>query len=169
MAVKVKDLMITNVRTCSVTDDLAVAAGQMWDYDCGCVPVLNEQGHVTGVITDRDICMAAFFQKVPISDVKVSAVMSRQLFCCSSEDDLAEAEKNMCEKKVRRLPVLDELGRLVGLLSMSDIARHADEEYLQGEKTRAVSEGQIARLAAALSKPRKMDTRDLFQNARKNH
>ena len=49
--------MATKVRTCFISDSLATAAQLMWDHDCGCVPVLNEQAQVVGMLTDRDICM----------------------------------------------------------------------------------------------------------------
>jgi CBS domain-containing protein len=152
--VKVKDIMTTNVRKCFTSDSLATAAQLMWEHDCGCVPVLNEDARVVGMITDRDICMAAFFQGTPLSGIKVSTVMSRQLFDCTSDDDLSAAERIMREKKVRRLPVLNEGGRLVGLLSLSDIARDADEEYTRGAANRYVSDAEVARLAAAVSKRR---------------
>jgi CBS domain-containing protein len=153
--VKVIDVMTTNVRTCFMSDNLATAAQLMWDHDCGCVPVFNKQARVVGMITDRDICMAAFFQGVPISGIKVSAVMSRQLFDCTSDDDLSAAETIMREKKVRRLPVLNQEGRLVGLLSLSDIARHADEEYAHGATNRYVTDAEVARLTAVVSKRRR--------------
>jgi predicted transcriptional regulator len=107
------------------------------------------------MLTDRDICMAAHFQGVPLSGIQISTVMSRQLFVCSSDDDLSAAERIMREKKVRRLPVLNKEGRLVGLLSLSDIARHADEEYARGAANRYVSDSEVARLAAAVSKRRR--------------
>ncbi len=151
---KVKDIMTTNVRKCFTSDSLATAAQLMWEHDCGCLPVLNEDARVVGMITDRDICMAAFFQGTPLSGIKVSTVMSRQLFDCTSNDDLSAAERIMREKKVRRLPVLNEGGRLVGLLSLSDIARDADEEYTRGAANRYVSDAEVARLAAAVSKRR---------------
>ena len=152
---KVKDIMTTNVRKCFMSDSLATAAQLMWDHDCGCVPVLNEHAQLVGMLTDRDICMAAFFQGVPISGVKVSAVMSRQLFDCTSDDDLSVAERIMRDKKVRRLPVLNEEGRLVGVLSLSDIARGADEEYARGAANRYVTDAEVARLAADVSKRRR--------------
>lgn len=65
---KVKDVMTANVRRCFMSDNLVTAAGLMWDHDCGCVPVLNEEGLVVGMLTDRDICMAVFFQGVPMSE-----------------------------------------------------------------------------------------------------
>jgi CBS domain-containing protein len=147
--------MTTNVRTCFTSDSLATAAQLMWEHDCGCVPVLNEHGLVVGMLTDRDICMAAFFQGVPISGIKVSAVMSRKLFGCISDDDLSAAETIMRERKVRRLPVLNPEGRLVGLFSLSDIARHADEEYARGATNRYVTDAEVARLTAVVSKRRR--------------
>lgn len=152
---KVKDVMTANVRTCFMSDNLAAAVQLMWEQDCGCVPVLNEHARVVGMVTDRDVCMTVFFQGVSLSEIRVSTVMSKQLFVCTSDDDLAAAEKIMCEKKVRRLPVLDSQARLVGLLSLSDIATRADREHAQGTVARTVTDAQVARLAAAVSRPRK--------------
>jgi predicted transcriptional regulator len=81
-------------------------------------------------------------------------VMSRQLFDCTSDNDLSAAERIMREKKVRRLPVLNKEGRPVGLLSLSDIARHADEEYARGAANGCVTDAEVGRLAA-----------DVFQTA----
>ena len=113
---KVKDVMTPKVSTCFMSDNLAAAVQLMWENDCGCVPVLNEHAQVVGMVTDRDVCMAVFLQGASISEIKVSTVMSKQLFVCTSDDDLSAAEKIMIEKKVRRLPVLDMQARLVGLL-----------------------------------------------------
>jgi CBS domain-containing protein len=152
---KVKDVMSHNVRTCFMSDNLAAAAQLMWEHDCGCVPVLNDHAQVVGMITDRDVCMTVFFQGVSMSEIKVSTVMSRQVFVCTADDDLSAAEKIMSEKKVRRLPVLDTQARLVGLLSLSDIATRADQECTQGTVTRSVTDAQVARLAAAVCKSRR--------------
>lgn len=152
---KIRDVMTTNVRTCFTSDSLAAAAQLMWDHDCGCVPVLNEEGRVVGMLTDRDICMAAFFQRVPIGEIKVSAVMSRQLFDCTADDALSGAESIMRKGKVRRLPVLNKDGRLVGLLSLSDIARLAYDEYEGKAANRYVSDVEVAGLVADVSRRRR--------------
>jgi CBS domain-containing protein len=150
---KVKDVMTANVRTCFISDNMGMAAGLMWNNDCGCVPVLNEQARVVGMLTDRDICMAVFFQGTPLDQIRISGVMSKQFFVCTSDDDLAAAEKIMSDKKVRRLPVLDKQARLVGLLSLRDIARRADQEYVERLEKRAVTDSEVARLTAAVSRP----------------
>jgi len=152
---KVKDVMTPKVSTCFMSDNLTAATQLMWENDCGCVPVLNEHAQVVGMVTDRDVCMAVFLQGASISEIKVSTVMSKQLFVCTSDDDLSAAEKIMIEKKVRRLPVLDMQARLVGLLALSDIATRADQEYAQRTMTRTVTDAEVARLAAAVSRRRR--------------
>jgi len=81
--------------------------------------------------------------------------MSRQLFDCASDDDLSAAERIMRDEKVRRLPVLNKEGRLVGLISLSDIARQANEEFARGAANRYVTDSEVARLAADVSKRRR--------------
>jgi len=152
---KVKELMVPSVRAWFANDDLAIAARLMWEQDCRCVPVLSDQARVIGMITDRDIWMAVFFQGVPMSAIRVAEVMSRQLVICSSDDDLSSAETIMSDKKVRRLPVLNNEGRMVGLISFSDIAERADLEHTERTRPRAVTDAQVARLAAAISRPQR--------------
>jgi CBS domain-containing protein len=148
---KVKDVMSRTVRTCFTSDTLVRAAQQMWEGDCGCVPVLNEGGRVVGMLTDRDICMAAFLRGAPLSAIQVSTAMSAEVFTCSSDGELSAAEQVMRDKKVRRLPVLDAQGRLVGLLSMSDLARRAAPKASK----RSTSYGEAGRLLAAVSESRR--------------
>jgi CBS domain len=76
-------------------------------------------------------------------------------FDCTSDDDLSAVQAIICEKRVRRLPVLNEEGRLVGLLSLSDIARQADEDRARGAANRYVTDAEVARLAADISKRRR--------------
>jgi predicted transcriptional regulator len=78
-----------------------------------------------------------------MSTIKVSTVMSKQLFVCTSDDELSAAERIMCEEKVRRSRVLDKHARLVRLLSPSDIARRADQACVKGAVTRTVMEAKF--------------------------
>jgi CBS-domain-containing membrane protein len=70
-AVKIEDIMTTNVRKCFTSDSLAGTHPQSWSHISCAAAVLNEHAQVVGMLTDRDICMAAFFQRVPISGIKV--------------------------------------------------------------------------------------------------
>jgi CBS domain-containing protein len=150
---KVKDLMTTQVKCCADYNTLNTAAQIMWDNDIGCLPVVNHEGHVIGMLTDRDICMAAYLQAVQLSGSLVTSAMSKQVFSCTPEDDLATAEKVMRDKQVRRLPVLDAQGRLAGIISLNDIVREAERET-ELKKPREVSDAEIARVMASVCAPR---------------
>ncbi len=150
---KVGDIMSRNVRTCSAHATLHDAARIMWESDCGCVPVVGDDGRLAGMITDRDICMAGYIQGVGLSASLVTTAMSRQIFSCRPQDDLAVAEKTMREKQVHRLPVVDERAQLVGILSLNDIVREAERERLT-LGTGHVTDAEIERLLAAVSEPR---------------
>jgi CBS domain-containing protein len=122
---KVQEIMSQPAVTCRVTDTLNRAAQQMWEYDLGSVPVIGDGGRIVGVVTDRDICMAAYFQGVPLRSIRVHDVMARHVFSCHPNDSLEQAEKLMSEKQIRRLPVVDGEDRPLGVVSLNDIARQA--------------------------------------------
>ena len=124
---KVRDLMTTNAITCSPETNLATAAGLMWDNDCGALPIVNVQGQVMGVITDRDICMAASTKDKPPSAITAWETASGKAITCGPDDDLRTALERMEEGKVRRLPVVDDDGVLLGVLSINDVVLAAGE------------------------------------------
>lgn len=119
---KVKELMTTDVKRCSPETNLAAAAKIMWEGDCGAVPVTDESNHVVGVITDRDICIAAATRPRTEGEIPVQEVMSKTLYTCAPADDVRSALETMKTRKIRRLPVVDQSGRLAGIVSIHDIA-----------------------------------------------
>jgi CBS domain-containing protein len=121
-----KDLMTANVKSCGPDADLASVAKIMWDRDCGTVPVVNEERNVIGMITDRDICIAAATRSTAPANIPVREVMSRPVHKCFSEDGVSTVLRTMKERRVRRLPVLDRQERLVGIVSMNDLVARAD-------------------------------------------
>jgi CBS domain-containing protein len=122
---KVSEIMTLDVGTCSPGDRLQDVAKIMWERDCGVVPVVDDADRVLGMITDRDVCMAAYTQGRPLREIEVSSVMAHVVHTCHAGDSLAAAQRIMRAKKVRRLPVTDADGRLTGILSLNDIAREA--------------------------------------------
>lgn len=118
----VDEIMTRDVWTCSPEDSLAEAARLMWERDCGCVPVVDEAGRVQAMLTDRDICMAAYTQGGTLRDLKVRSAMSDHVVSVSPDEPVAMAERMMQENQVRRLPVMAEDGRLLGVLSLNDLA-----------------------------------------------
>lgn len=120
---KVEEIMVREVKSCTQDDSLSRVAQIMWETDCGCVPVIDNDGRVIGMLTDRDICMAAFTQGATLNALRVSGSMSRGLFGCQPSDDLLAAHQVMREHRVRRLPVMGDTGKLLGIVSLTDIAR----------------------------------------------
>lgn len=121
---RVKDLMTSPVQHCAVHSSLADAAHVMWDKDCGFVPVVDVmEGTLAGVVTDRDACMAAYTKASPLHQIPVTVAMSRAVYSVDPEDDLPRALDVMREHQVRRLPVVDRSGVLVGVLAINDIVR----------------------------------------------
>ena len=144
--------MTRNVQFCRPEDTLAAAAGAMWNNDIGSLPVVGADGRVSGVITDRDICMAAYTQGRALADLQVSVAMSRALYSCRPDDALIEAEQTMRSNQIRRLPVLDAAGNLVGVISVCDLAREAERE--NGRKGRQLTGQEVAATIAAVVAPR---------------
>jgi CBS domain-containing protein len=150
---KVNDLMTTDVKCCPDYSSLNTAAHMMWEYDVGCVPIVNQEERVVGMLTDRDICMSAYLQGVPLKDALVTSAMSKEVFSCRPDDDIATAEKLMREKQLHRLPVVDVEGKLVGLISQYDIAREAAREA-ETRRPRQVADAEITQLVASVRAPR---------------
>jgi CBS domain-containing protein len=148
---KVKDVMTTSVASVRQNDSLSEAARLMWDCDCGSVPVKEESGErVIGMITDRDICMAAWSRDRAPSQITVSEAMSRGLYSLGPEDKVSTAETLMRAKQVRRIPVLGLEGELLGILSLADIAT----ESQRGGSDNEVSPRATAETLASISRRR---------------
>jgi CBS domain-containing protein len=146
----VHDIMRVRVHTCSTDDTLHRAAQIMWEKDCGCLPVIDGAHRVHAVITDRDICMAALTQGVPLAATQVSSAMSRKLSTCSPDDSVGFVEEMMRDRQIRRVPVVDAAGMLIGMISLGDIAR-----YLRPRSGQApASAAELVDTLAAISEPR---------------
>jgi len=130
--VKVKDLMTKTAVSCRSEMNLASAGALLWEHDCGLLPIVDETGKVTSVITDRDICIALSTRGGPSSEITTGEVSKPSVFVCSPEDEVRAALKTMSREKIRRLPVVDDEGGLVGVLSINDIVLRAEKS--EGKK-----------------------------------
>jgi CBS domain-containing protein len=148
---KVSDLMSAAANSCGPNDNLERAAQVMWESDCGVVPVVGDDGRVVGMVTDRDICMAAYTHGQPLWQILVSSAMARQVHGVQENDLLEAAEGLMRRVRVRRLPVLDGDGRLKGILTMNDLARHAHRSG--GRKANGLSSDSVVQTLAAICEP----------------
>jgi CBS domain-containing protein len=121
---KVKDIMTTDLKSCTPDTTVAEAAHLMWDGDCGILPVVDE-GTLVGVVTDRDMYIALATKNARASQLRVGAVATTKLATCEPEDDLRTALATMRQARVRRLPVVGFGGTVLGILSMNDVLRAA--------------------------------------------
>jgi CBS-domain-containing membrane protein len=120
----------------------------MWEGDFGTLPVMADAGKVIGMITDRDIAIAVATRGRVAGDIAVTEAMSKHLYACSPGDDIHAALKTMRKDKVRRLPVINDDGRLVGVLSLNDIALHA--EKIEGRKSPDLSYDDVVNTLKAI-------------------
>ena len=145
---RVKELMSHPAVTCPETATLDQAARLMWEYDCGVVPVVTDDGKLAGVVTDRDICMAAYTQGTTLAAIPVTTAMARQVVASHADDDIESAEALMRDNQIRRVPVLDGDARVQGVVSMNDFARAA----VRAKKSAV--DRELVRTMAAICQPR---------------
>lgn len=141
----IRELMNPEVITCAPGDSLDTAARAMWEGDIGCLPIVDEDRRVIGIITDRDACMAAYTRGQRLADIPIREVMSRNVVTCSPDEDLGAVEWRMAVAQVHRLPVVDATGHLLGIVSMNDLARSASDLH---------EEARIVETLAHVSAPR---------------
>jgi CBS domain-containing protein len=135
---QVKDAMTTDVELASPTQTIRQAALLMGKNDCGALPVADKDSLV-GMITDRDITIRAVAAgKGPRTLVR--DIMSAEVLYCFEDQELDEVARNLSDKKVRRLPVMNREKRLVGILSLGDMARKANGTDPAADALKAISQ-----------------------------
>jgi CBS domain-containing protein len=122
LAAPVRTIMRPAPSSCSPEDTLSRAAQIMWDRNVGVVPVVAGNERLVGILTDRDICMAAYTRGLSTEAMSVASAMATNVHPCSPEDSIGHVARVMAEMQIRRVPVLID-GRLVGIVSLGDIAR----------------------------------------------
>jgi CBS domain-containing protein len=150
---KVEDLMTHPARACAPTDNLHTAAEIMWSGDCGCVPVTDADQRVVGILTDRDICMAAHLEGEPLRARTVESIMSNVVCVCAAEDSVHDVARVMGEKQLRRLPVVNADGRLAGIITLNDLALAANGGARERGNASLSSE-EVVKTLAAISRHR---------------
>lgn len=135
-----RDIMSKSVVTIGAGDSIQVAARLMRDNDIGALPV-TQDNKVLGIITDRDIVIRAVAQGLDLK-TKVAEVMSKPVIAVQEDEFVFGAIKTMGENQVRRLPVVDSAGNLVGMISMADIALENEDELEVAEMLEEISSGK---------------------------
>ena len=138
MGQSIRELMTSNPRTVSPDQTVVDAAKVMREVDTGIVPIV-EGDRLVGVVTDRDITIEVVAQGKDPQSTNVTDAASRDLVTVDPQQDLDEALRLMAKHQVRRLPVVEEDGKLVGIVAQADVARHGDDART-GEVVEQISE-----------------------------
>lgn len=145
---RIQEVMSHPVISCPVDCTADVPARLMWEFDCGVIPLVDRDGRIAGIITDRDICMAALMQGKPLFEIAVDTVMTRDVICCHADEGTEAAETHMRDNRIRRIPITDDDGHPIGMIAMNDLARLAS-----GSK-RSTVDREVVRTLATISQPR---------------
>ena len=121
---KVKDCMCDNVCCVKPETKLNEVAKLMSDNHIGCIPVCDENDCICGVVTDRDMVLRCIACEKDVKQTPVSDIMSCNVCSCNEDDEMTNAESKMAKKQIRRLPVCDENKKVVGILTLGDLAQN---------------------------------------------
>jgi CBS domain-containing protein len=136
---KIRDIMTSDVEIVSPDTPLRDAAQRMRDTDTGFLPV-GENDQLVGTLTDRDITIRAVAEGQDPNSSKVRDAMSENLVYCFDDQDSSEAAELMAEKQLRRLPILSRDKRLVGVVSLGDLATRTGDDDVVGQTVEDISE-----------------------------
>jgi CBS domain-containing protein len=148
---KAEDLMVRDVRKCSKDDSLEQAARIMWETDVGCLVVTDSEDRPIGMITDRDIAMAAYTQGSLLRDARVESAMAHDVKTCAPNSSVGDVEVVMRSARIRRIPVVKSNGKLAGIVTLGDIARSS-----QSSPLRAAEIPGVAKTLAVVTEPRSL-------------
>ena len=141
---RLEEVMTTDVETVTSDASLMEAAAQMKSLDVGLIPVCDG-ADLKGTLTDRDITVRATAAGLDPSKTSVSEIMSTDVVYCFADQEIEEAMSLMEARQIRRLPVLSREKRLVGIVSLGDLAVHAGQNELLGDTLKEVSRPAVPR------------------------
>ena len=125
---QVAEIMTKDVCSCSPGMNAATAAEFMWKRNCGSIPIVGDAGRVVGIVTDRDLFLALGTANRRPGELQVGEIMTRDLAFTTPGSDVRDALKTMAQRQLRRLPVVNQAGDLVGIVSLGDIALRAEDD-----------------------------------------
>lgn len=142
---KLKDIMTPKVECVRPDDSLQNAARRMKELDVGMVPVCADNDKVVGTLTDRDITIRATAEGLDPKTARVRDVMTEDVVWLFEDQDVEEAARLMRERQIRRLLVMNRDKRLVGIVSLGDLATETGDKQKAGEVLQDVSEPSLPR------------------------
>ena len=139
---KCNEVMTKNLVCCLLNDSVAKAAELMKSENIGSIPVIeNEQTQkLVGIVTDRDLALQIVAEGRDATSTKVEAVMTHKVVTCRAEDDLQKALDAMAEHQLRRIPVVDEDNKILGIIAQADVATRVDQPEKTAEMVKEISQ-----------------------------
>ncbi|MBC7878852.1 MAG: CBS domain-containing protein [Anaerolineales bacterium] len=136
---KLKEIMTPNVEVIHPDDSLQIAARKMRDNDIGILPVCDGD-RLIGIISDRDLAIRGLAEGKDATTMIGRDLMTSPVMCCDEDQDVTEAAQIMQENQIRRLIVLNSSKRMVGVVSLGDLAVNDNSDHLSGKVLQSVSE-----------------------------
>ena len=139
---KCNDVMTKDPICCLAGDLVVKAAKLMKDENIGSVPVVEtvQTRRLIGIVTDRDLALKVVAEGRDAKSTKVEAVMTHNLVTCSPDDDLKKAMDAMSENQLRRIPIVDKDGRILGIISQADVATRVNQPEKTAEMVKEISQ-----------------------------
>ena len=121
MKMKVKDCMCHEVAYLTPESTIEDCAKLMCNKHVGCIPVCDNTKTIVGLVTDRDVILRSIACDKDIKNTPISDIMTCKVCCCSPNEEVNEAEKKMSDEQIRRLPVVDENNKIIGIITLGDL------------------------------------------------
>lgn len=137
-----REVMKSEVETFREADPVLAVAQRMREVNIGFVPICDRDGHPVGALTDRDLALRVCGEDRRASETRAGAVMTREIITCRDTDPIETAEELMGRYRKSRMMIVDEEGRLVGVISLSDVVEEEDDRRA-AETMRHVSEREF--------------------------
>ena len=144
-----RDLMTKPVITCHVNDSVNEVAQRMMDGGVGSLVVVNDEGKLTSVITDRDICMAALTHQRTLDEILVNQAMAKSVVSARPDSTINEVSELMATHRVRRIPIVDADGNPIGVVALDDLVI----ESVQPDTALLNGASRVAHTLAAICRP----------------
>lgn len=138
--------VMTKDLVCCLPDDTVAKAAQLMQRDnIGSIPVIeNDQTQkLVGIVTDRDLVLKVIAKGQDAKTTKVEAVMTRQVVTCHAEDDVQKALDAMAEHQLRRIPIVDETHKIVGIIAQADVATRVNQPKKTAEMVKEISQANV--------------------------
>lgn len=121
---KIKECMNNNVYCLKPDNTVQDCAKLMNENHVGCVPICDNQNNLVGLVTDRDVILRSIACGKDVCTTPLSEIMTTKICCCNSDVEIKEAEDLMCKNQIRRLPIVDDNNKVIGILTLGDLAKN---------------------------------------------